>query len=60
LPADPAALETWQNLPQSQPTPSALPPMTGGMRWNRLVVWGFVLLALLAVIALLANPGGGS
>ncbi|MCK6579028.1 MAG: hypothetical protein L6Q98_13075 [Anaerolineae bacterium] len=60
LSADPAALEAWQHLPQSQPTPSALPPMTGGIRWNRLFVWGFVFLALFALILMLANPGGGS
>ncbi|MBK8020695.1 MAG: hypothetical protein IPK19_04500 [Chloroflexi bacterium] len=60
LPADPAALETWQKLPQNPPSRSALPPMTGGMAWNRILVVGIILLAIITLVLLIAPPGTGS
>jgi hypothetical protein len=50
IPADPTALEAWRKLPQSQPSKSAMPPMTGGMMWNRAFIWGIVIFSMLAFV----------
>ena len=58
LPADPDALEKWQNLPQTPPSPEALPPATKG-GWSffgrflfpRGLFLLFLVLILLSLIA---------
>ena len=55
LPADPKAVEKWQNLPQGAPSREALPPATGGTRWaNRFMIG----LAILLVVLLLLSKSG--
>lgn len=49
LPPDPESVEKWRRLPQNKPSRDALPPMTGGLRTNRALLFGFGLLMLIAL-----------
>ncbi len=51
LEADPDAVEMWRQLPQNKPSPKALPPATGGLSLNRMLLFGFGALILLAIVA---------
>ena len=50
LPPDPESVEKWRNMPQNKPSPHALPPMTGGLRANRGLVFGFGLVLLVLFV----------
>ena len=50
LPPDPESVEKWRNLPQNKPSRDALPPMTGGLRLNRALWFGFGMVLLVIVI----------
>ncbi|MEP7292459.1 MAG: hypothetical protein ABI835_11785 [Chloroflexota bacterium] len=50
LPPDPASVEKWRALPQNKPSRDALPPMTGGLRTSRALLFGFGIVLLLALI----------
>ena len=51
LEAEPEAVEMWRQLPQNKPSPKALPPATGGLSLNRMLLFGFGALILLAIVA---------
>lgn len=55
LPADPDAVEKWKNLPQTERSKSALPPMTGGMAWNRTLLWGMAVIGLIIAVIAIVN-----
>lgn len=50
LPPDPDSVEKWRRLPQNKPSRDALPPMTGGLRMSRALLFGFGGLVLLALL----------
>lgn len=50
LQPDEESLEQWKSLPQNAPTPRAMPPVFGGARWTWLLLIGFGLLILLALL----------
>ncbi len=50
LPPDPESVEKWRHLPQNKPSRQALPPMTGGLRMSRALVFGFGIFVLLAAV----------
>ena len=59
LPADPASLEAWQNLPQGTPSREALPPATkGGWTFFGRFLFPrglFLLFALVILLSLIAG-----
>lgn len=49
LPPDPESVEKWQALPQNKPSKDALPPATGGLQINRMLLIGLGVVMLVVV-----------
>ena len=56
LPPDPKAVDEWKQLPQSQLTKQAMPPLLGG--GNVFRTWWFWLFVAFGVVALLSLIAG--
>jgi hypothetical protein len=50
LPEDPESLEKWTQLSQNTPSKQAMPPAMGGLKLTWVLLLGFAVLIILALV----------